>query len=189
MDSLDKLFHAVYAGEITENDFIMHLRSTEVPTEWIYAQLKVAYNEHDSLKIEYLLNCIRLRSFYERDDAHAVLHLLYEIMIDPSFALSAESVADALGYCKLEKDALQYFVKLCISPVWQDVAWPDLRKALEAIYAMYKERICSKSEVLAALQTILASPNVATEWRGIRDCAQTYIDAINSTDSLDINSN
>lgn len=177
MDSLDKLFHAVCAGEITENDFILFLRSSEVPTEWIHRQMKAAYDERDALKIEYLLSCIRLPSFNERGDTQAILHLLYEIMIDPSFAYSAESVADALGYCRLEKDALDYFVKLCTSPIWLKVAWPDLRKALEAIYAIYKEKICSKSEVLEAFQTILTSTNIPAEWR---DCTQAYIDEINS---------
>lgn len=185
MDSLDTIFEAVCAGRIHENDFIIFLQSHEVSTEWIYTRLVAAYHEHDALKIEYLLSCVRLRSFYERENTHAVLRLLCEIMVDPSFARSSESIADSLGYCKLEKDALQYFVRLCTSPVWLEVPWPDLRKALEAIYAMYKEQVCSKSEALAAFQTILSSPNLASEWRGIHDCAQTYLDEINSANTTE----
>ena len=183
MKSIDEVFQAVYTGDIQENEVIAFLRSNDVSTEWIHTRLIEAYREHDALKVEYLLSCVRLSSFIERVDTREILHLLCEIMVEPFFARSAESISDALGYCKLEKDALQYFVKLCTSPVWLEVGWPDLRKALEAIYTMYEKKVCSKSEVLLAFQTILASVNVASERRGMRECAQAYIDEIHSAPS------
>jgi hypothetical protein len=109
----------------------------------------------DGLKAEYLLSCIRLPSFRERSDTAEILRLYCKMMVDPRFFLSAESIADALGYCDLDKDALPYFVTLCTSPVWQSRPWPDLRHAIDTIYYFYEGGTCPRAEIVAALETIV----------------------------------
>lgn len=46
------------------------------------------------------------------------------------------------------------------------------------MYGMYQSNTCTLDEIIAAFQEILASPNTANEWRGIRDGARTFINMI-----------
>lgn len=182
MESAEIMFEKLCAGDVAESVFIDALRAQGAPLPWLRRQLEIAYEQGDGLKAEYLLSCTRLRSFRERSDTADVLRLYCEMMVDPRFSRSAESIADALAYCDLDKEALPYFVTLCTSEVWLREPWPDLRHAVDTIYGFHESGTCSKAETVRALETILRSPVIVSEGRGIREAAQAYLAKLQAAD-------
>lgn len=124
--TLDDLLNRLSKDEINENKFINLLKLKKIPPRWVERNLRVAYNELDEKKISYLLNCIGQDSFLQSTETKSVTSLYCEILEDPRCYRLAEEIADALGYCALEKSALRSFVNVCTSPIWEQKGWPDL---------------------------------------------------------------
>jgi hypothetical protein len=178
--SLKNQFDKLCAGQIDENDFIVYLRAIEIDVNWFRDEVLAANAEKNEKSLYYLLNCLNQNDFRLRDDIGDILHIYCEMMVDPSFAGYAEDVADTLGYCQLEEEALGYFITLCTSPTWEQGGyWPDLRKALESIYAMYERNTCTKDEIIAAFREIIESPATQLESIGLRDSARAFIEMMN----------
>jgi hypothetical protein len=172
---LDDLLNQVDVGEISHEEFVVALRGHEICPIWVERHLRAAYAGMDTGKVYYLLECIFQKSFRSSQNTNTVTNLYCEIMQDPRFSLLAEDIADTVGYCRLDKSALRAFVALCTSPFWRGDDWPDLRKALESMYAMYENEICTKEEIIAAFQEIMDSPHTG---EGLRDSARGFIKTV-----------
>lgn len=172
---LDDLLDRVTDGNISHAEFVVALRGHEICPIWVERHLRAAYAGMDAGKVYYLLECIFQKSFRSSPNTNTVTNLFCEIMQDPRFSLLAEDIADTIGYCHLDKSALRAFVDLCTSPFWRGNDWPDLRKALESMYAMYENEICTKEEIIAAFQEIADSPHAG---EGLRDTARGFIETV-----------
>jgi hypothetical protein len=173
--TLNDLLNQACVGDISDEEFVIALRGHDIYPPWVEQHLRSAYADMDTGKISCLIYCIFQSSFRNSSDTRAVTNIFCEIMQDPRCYMLAEEIADTIGYCYLDKSALRAFVKLCTSPFWHGDDWPDLRKALESMYAMYQNKICTKEEIIAAFQEIVDSPNAGC---GLRDTASGFIETV-----------
>lgn len=181
---LDELLGQAFAREISNNEFIRAIKPLYIPVGWVEKRLRDAYAELDIWKICLLIDCVSHRSFRDNPETLSVTTLLCQIMEDPRVdGGEVEEIANALGYCYLPKSALRSLVNVCTSPRWdkEPAGWPDLRKALESMHAMYASGLVTGEEVMAAYEEILNSPNTVNEDCGLRDAIPAFMELVKTS--------
>ena len=181
---LDELLSQAHAKKISNNEFIRAIKSLYIPVGWVEMRLRKAYDDLDIWMICLLVDCVSHPSFQNNPETSSVTLLLCQIMEDPRICGGeVEEIADALGYCHLPRSALGSFVNVCTSPRWdkEPGGWPDFRKVLESMHAMYASGRVTGEEITAAYEKILHSPNTVNEDRGLLSSTPAFLALVRTT--------
>lgn len=169
---LDVLLARARAREISENEFISLIRRQHLSAMWVEPRLRDAYSRLDWYEVTLLLDCVAHPDVRRAPEASRITRLLCEIMENAKTGGGeVEAIADELNYLPLDNAAVQSLVGVCTSPRWAREGWPDLRKAVEAIFGAYRSGVCTREELVTALIDILTSSNTVDEDCGLRDAA------------------